>query len=189
MMPNGKLCRPAVNKWLVVSALVVGYVHSNSKPSVANIQLPPWPMRWCWVNQLAFVTISYHNPHHRFRNCRINLNKVQCSPYARMVASVQWFSCLSDEINPLPCSHLLAQHQVLLNLCAVYPSPYATSSHHPQQLHWALGTLRWPRTCIDPNIELSTANTPLSSYGVILLLKKHRSPCCPNLSSCSLLSF
>ena len=31
MMPNGKLCRPAVNKRQLVSALVMGYVHSNSK--------------------------------------------------------------------------------------------------------------------------------------------------------------
>ena len=85
MTPNGKLCRPAVNKVQVVYALVMGYVHSNSKPSVANIQLPPRPMCGWWVNWLAFLTISYYNPHQCFRNNRINLpDEVQHSPYARM---------------------------------------------------------------------------------------------------------
>ena len=86
---KGKLCKPAANKWQVVSTLVMGYVHSNLKPIVANVQLPPWPTHRWWVNWLALLTISYHSPHQCFRNHGINLpDKVQCLPYARMADSV-----------------------------------------------------------------------------------------------------
>ena len=97
-----------------VSILVMGYVHSNSKPSVTNVQTPPWPTHRWWVHRLALLTISYHSPHWCFRNCEINLpNKVQRSPYAWMdliqlktcllgntAHTLLGYRCLPDEINP-----------------------------------------------------------------------------------------
>ena len=121
MTPNWKLCRPAVNERQIVSALEVGYIHSQSRASVANIQFPPRPTRGWWVNRLALLTISYHSPHRRFRDRGIDLpDEVRCSPYAMVATSVMdepypvkvmlaWrhstctvrrLNCLLDEIKP-----------------------------------------------------------------------------------------
>ena len=89
MTPNWKTCGPAVYERQIMSALVVGYIHSHSRPSVANVQLPPQPTCGWLVNRLALLTISYHSPHLHFRDRGINLpDEVQCSPYSRVATSV-----------------------------------------------------------------------------------------------------
>ena len=45
MTPNWKPFGPAVNEQQIVSALVVGYIHSYSRPRVTNVQLPSRPTR------------------------------------------------------------------------------------------------------------------------------------------------
>ena len=50
MTPNRKPWRPTVNKRQVVSALVIGYVHSSSKPSVPTSNFRPQPTRGWWVD-------------------------------------------------------------------------------------------------------------------------------------------
>ena len=117
--PNWKPCGSLINERQIVSALVVGYIHSHWRPSVANVQLPPRPTRGRWVIWLTLLTISYHNPHRCFRD-RGNdlLDEVQCLPYIRVSTSVMdgpdlikvvlawWYStctvrrlnCLLDEI-------------------------------------------------------------------------------------------
>ena len=90
MTPNWKPCWSAVNERQIVSALIVGYIYSHSRPSVANVHLFPWPTHEWWVNWLALLTISYHSPHRHFvRNCGINLpDEAQCLPYTRVDALV-----------------------------------------------------------------------------------------------------
>lgn len=51
-MPERKLCRHTVNVWQVVSALVIGYIHSDSILSVADIPIYHSANAWM-VKQLT----------------------------------------------------------------------------------------------------------------------------------------
>ena len=87
-MPNWESWGPTANERQIVSILVVGYIHSKSKPAVANAQLPLRPTHGWWFDRLALLTVPYYSPNWCFRDRRIDLpDEEQCSPHARVATS------------------------------------------------------------------------------------------------------
>ena len=77
-----------------MSTFAVGYIHSHSRPGIANAQLPLWTTHGWWVDRLALLTIPYYSLHWCFRDRGIDLpDEVQCSPHARVATSVMNRPC------------------------------------------------------------------------------------------------